>query len=264
LWGTIALVAVLIPIAWFGWSVFEQSRTGLRYSPTTFCAVNAAAPEANVVLADATDKLSPRHQLALRSAIMPLASESDPVIAARGLVSIQAIDGHAGSRGLLRPIVTACRPPVSSSESPTGASEKRLKPAFLKYAAIVSKAVDEVSAIVPDSDASPLLEAVKAVSQDSAFSKVTGPRTITLVSDLLINIPGIMAERDNATLNYSRFASTPYGKEMSADLHGVKVKLVYLQRKRAHHLQTEAHLLFWRDWLSAQGAEVTEVSRVAE
>jgi hypothetical protein len=261
--GTLALAAVTIPLAWFGWSAYTHWRDAPHYSSTTFCQINAPAPEANVVLVDATDRLSERHRLALRNALTPLLSDTNPPVAARGLVSIQAIDGQASSRGLLRPIASLCRPPLLSSESATRATEQRLRPNHVKYTQLLSKAADEVSAIVPDSDVSPLLEALKAVSRQPAFASVTGPRRITVVSDLLINVPGI-TERDNATLDFKRFLSTPYGQEMRADLRGVKVTLVYLLRNRAHHMQTEAHLRFWHDWLAANGAEVVEISRVAE
>ncbi len=263
--GTLILILVLVPIlAAAGWYIADAMNAP-EFDPGTFCQVGVPAPAETVILVDKTDTLSPRQMAAVRREFSALASTETSPITVGGRISVQVIDGSAGSLGWAKPVDSFCRPPLHSAESGTGATDRYLRPAFDRYVRRLNDVADQVAAAAAVSQVSPILEGIQAVSRMPDFASATGPRTLVLASDLLQHVPPYISELDAASTDYKqKLSGTTYGHDTTADLRGVTVRVLYLERKRARSLQLPSHLDAWRQRFAAEHAKNIDVTRLPE
>lgn len=111
---------------------------------------------------------------------------------------------------------------------------------------------------------SPLMESIQSIAVTS-FGKLgrqTVPKTLVVVSDLLQN-----------TSNYSHYshvvdfgsfsADTDAYRALAADLRGVDVEILYLQRKTERAISGNDVVNFWYAWLDEHGAGRVHTTKLA-
>lgn len=106
----------------------------------------------------------------------------------------------------------------------------------------------------------PLLEMLSELSLRADFGENVQDRTLIIVSDLMQNTAEYSQYKDK--IDYKYFSERPYAQEVAANLHGVKVKIVYLLRDSLRRYQGKRHLSFWKDYFKNAGAEVVSIKKV--
>lgn len=102
----------------------------------------------------------------------------------------------------------------------------------------------------PESDSSPIMEAVTAASWRADWSPTQARRRLVLISDLMQHGPdGSLYQGDAVGL-----ARTTSAKGAPPDLTGVEVEIVVLRRPGHLAVQTEVAEPFWVAWFTVRGA----------
>ena len=108
---------------------------------------------------------------------------------------------------------------------------------------------------------SPILEAVWQITCLSQFSRVTGPRTLVVVSDLVQNTNSFSFYRGENTF------FTPAGElrdpKWIADLKDVEVEVWWIQRDRDATLQGPQMVSAYTSYFNARGASSVQFTAVA-
>jgi len=227
-----------------------------------WCIENQLATSAAIVLGDRTDPYSDRQRAAVDKVFEPFAAKQAPSLPVRARLTVMTFDGD--TKGFPRVVDSFCRPPLIAQESETGATKTRLEPAYERYVTRVHDAFDKMTTDATKSDWSPIFEAIREVARRSELGPGVNPRRLVIASDFLQSVPYQLTEADNAHLTLAAFLKTPYAQQVRADLRGVTIDVLYLQRRRAIKLQTPTHQQFVKDWLTAMGGDITSFDTVPE
>jgi hypothetical protein len=86
------------------------------------------------------------------------------------------------------------------------------------------------------------------------------PKRLIIISDFMQNVPGGLSMY-NGVPDFGKFKLTPYYARVRADLHGVSVTGLYLERGGLR-VQDGAHVSFWERYFQDQGASLDDVEKV--
>ncbi len=106
---------------------------------------------------------------------------------------------------------------------------------------------------------SPIMEMIQTVGRLRDFRPTpTHRRRLIIFSDMLQNVPDYSHYRTKP--DYRIFKENSYAQRLRVDLGGVEVRIIYLLRNGARHLQTNAHGVFWEQYLESLGAQLSEIA----
>lgn len=107
---------------------------------------------------------------------------------------------------------------------------------------------------------SPIMEALRAVSEAPEFRGGVGPHRLILVSDLQQNTTRVTL--CTRLPSFDSFRRSQLVSTLLPDLHGVVVEVLFIPRAR-HDLESELALQhFWRAYFQAAGVPVVQIERL--
>lgn len=271
-----AFAAIAVAVL-FAWSLIPE--TVLR-NRETMCPVDGPR-SVTAVLIDTTGNFNAMTRADVIQEMEALLAESttDDMITVyemRGDVPEDPPDGQPQRWPLPEPLLTVCNP-----GDPETASDLFENPAMIeramneKYLAPVRGLVSDLVREDSFADWSPLMETVQTVQINVLGAPVLAGlnRRIVMITDLIQNSPVLTfnrgsgaARRRGGLPEYESFAETPAARTLSADLSGVDVEILFVERE-AHAAiaggKTRALVDWWDLWFADQGATVTNVKRLA-
>lgn len=231
----------------------------LHRRDTDLCLKSAAPTAVTAVLVDGTDKLSPEHETQLKAVFQELKRET-PV---NGKLLIMGLTPAAAPNSV-SVVFAACNPGTKRGtpflDHPAVAPADR---AWLnRYAKPMDAALARLGELPESPAASPILEAITALTTRADFDRGVPKRTLILVTDGLQLTPGVYSHFRSGDLwaSYLRSGIAPF---VQADLAGADVRIVYLLRPAFAARQTPAHRAFLVRWLRERGAASVSFRGVA-
>lgn len=231
------------------------SQTTVRLDRETMCPVDQPPASITAVLVDASDPLTPVQTEKVRKELDVIRDQL-PRHAAFELYLV----GDTAS-GVREPLFKACNP-----GSPEQISEWREAPILALHKwreGFVGPMEQAFAKAMPtkDSKTSPIAESLQSIAVtafgDAGLKGV--PKHLVVVSDMMQNTARLSHYKG---VDYDRFIGTPAAAQLTADLRGVDVLVLYVRREATHRWQGKDHVLFWQSWFSDQGAALSRVVAV--
>jgi hypothetical protein len=222
---------------------------------TTLCPTKRPPSEISVILLDVSDRFSEPQRLQIQNKLTRF-RDSIPRF---GLVEVYTVDRL--SRRVTEPVVHMCNPGTGADLNRIYQNPELAKKKWNGFATKLSSDIDRQIAS-PAMKTSPIFEAIQATALRT-FGKPDYdglPKHLVIVSDLMQNVPGALSMYAGVP-SFKSFRASPYFSRVRSDLDGVDVLLYYLARPSVRQ-QDRAHLGFWRDYLTSQGAEVLGVEKI--
>ena len=252
--GIAALTVLLAAGIGAAWWIAEGRRVAV--DANTFCPTDRPPPTVVAVLIDGSDPLTPVQTRLLRQEITDLRAR----IPRYGALEIYRVG--TTDTGVREPMFRACNPGRPNEieawrESPLQARQRWQQ----GFVGPLERVLQEV---VPDGSArrSPIIESLQSVAV-TAFGSAQldgAEKTLLIASDMLQHTDRLSHYRDVRTFDQLRAA--PDYANLTADLTGVDVEILYIQRADAKQ-QGRSHTMFWQSYFADQGAVVARVLPLA-
>jgi hypothetical protein len=208
------------------------------YEAATLCLQDRPAPQHIFFLVDATDRLEARHAARLERAV-----QEEIARAPRwSRFSIAMLDGNPDQVPNL--LFSACDPGDRASasalwENVSGLEEDRRT----RFAAPLKDALSALRRARPLAR-SPLVEGLAALaSGEHLHDPRNRPTTLVLVSDLLQFAPGFSLYGEGS--DWAAYRASTGAVRTAADLRGVSVRVLVLERPDKGEAQDRAKSAFW-------------------
>lgn len=221
----------------------------------SLCPTDRPVPTVWAVLLDVSDTFSEPQALQVQSELRRIRNSS----ARFDLFEVYAIDGR-GPR-VISPVLRLCNPGTGADMSELYQNPSKARKQWKEFDARISSKIIELLR-APDGEASPILEAVQAVAiRTLGMPELDrAEKNLIIVSDLLQYVPGKFSHY-NSSPTFAEFRETPYYLQVRADLENVTVRVFYLARSDLG-IQGAKHWRFWEEYLSVQGALISDVKRI--
>ena len=245
--GALLIVVVLAATLVTGLTLWQLSKSRIEVDKDTFCPI-AGAKETTVVLIDRTDSLNLVQQAALLQKLEDIKAETPKY----GEIEIYTV-GEI-SDALLRPEIKLCNPGRGEDVDPTIGNprlvEKKWKDGFQVPLERVFKDMLQPG----EAKTSPIAESIQSIALTSFDVERGGDvdKRLIVVSDMLQNTPEFSQYR--GLTPFERVKQTDYYRHIQAHLDGVRVKIWYVRRPTARHIQGGAHIEFWQQFFMDEGA----------
>ena len=251
----VLLFALLGTVAGGGWLWWRGNQALVPTDATTLCATDRPPTEIHVVLLDMSDAFTEAQRLQVENSLGRLKSS----IPRLGRIEVFRVTG-AQDR-VITPVFTVCNPGDGREvnqlyQNPTFATAK-----WNQFSSGLNTQLATLMAS-PSTPTSQIMEAIQATALRTfgrpEFQGI--PKRLTVVSDLLQNVPGGFSQYEDVG-TFASFERTAYFNRVRADLTGVKVTCLYLVRPGAPQKWPE-HYVFWEQFFKAQGGEVGTIDPI--
>jgi hypothetical protein len=251
--GAIVLAIGLLA-AGGGWLYVKSNELRVVTDADTLCRADGALPEVTAVLLDLSSELSDVQRLDVKNELTRLRD----TVPRFGRLEIFAVDDRAPR--ILEPLLRLCNPGRGEDMNELYQNPQLARQRWERdFASTLDAAIAKLLGM-PESATSPIFEAVQAVAlqtfDDPKLDEVD-TRRLVLVSDLMQNVPGRLRMYDEIP-KFEQFKGTPYWLDVKAELAGVDVTVLYLQRPASQRLWSR-QIEFWSQYFQAQGASVERV-----
>lgn len=251
-----ALGAVFLTLLAGGfWLHWKSQAVSVPTHPVTLCPKDRTPSEVLAILLDVSDQLAEPQLLKIEHEVQRL-RDSLPTW---GLVETYVV-ARDGER-LATAFISLCNPGDGSEMSRLYQNPEIARKRWEGFAEEFGRRLRAVMSL-PDADSSPILESIQAVAlRTFDRPELDGVRKrLVIVSDLMQHVPGAMSHYQGVP-DFKTFERSDYYSQVRADLSGVDVTLLYLNRTAAP-VQGTAHIAFWQQYFAAQGAVVQDVTRI--
>jgi hypothetical protein len=234
-----------------------SKRNEVATDPLTLCPTDQKPQEVLAILVDVSDSFSQAQRIQVFNTIERVRA----AMPRYGLLELYTLGDP--SAGLVRPRLSICNPGDGANMSELYQNPRLAKARWTKD---FGRRVDTLLDVLinqPDSATSPIFEAIQSIALYSfgAASRDAIPHRLLVISDLIQNNPDKFSQYSGPT-NFSALRSLPYYSSVRADLSGVQVDLVYLERPSAQQVQGAKHIAFWSEYFADQGAVVEDVTHI--
>lgn len=238
-------------ITWF-WTDANRTPT----DPNTLCRTDAPPAEVMAILIDVSDYLSDTQRLGVVNALDRVRAD----LPRFGLLELYMLPNEP--RDMAKPVASICNPGDGSDmnrlyENPVIA-KRHWKEDFRD---VLDTRIAEMM-LSNDSKSSPLMEAIQAISLQSfgRIERAHVPHRLVVVSDLIQHVPAY--SQYSGSLDFEALSRTPYYSTVRTNLAATKVEIVYIARPTATAVQSAAHVTFWNQYFSSQGARIARVDKI--
>ena len=239
--GSLVIIAALL----IAQGVFQAASS--RVDPKSLCRTDRPLVGHTVVLVDVSDAMQAEEirQLLIRVEAIRKGIPKD------AMLSVFFV--NESSSDVLSERFCKCNPGDGSDANPLwqgpAVIAKKWQTAF---GAPLDSALREASHY-SESNASPILEAIRYVTEHDDFTRSTTNRRLVIVSDMIQN-------SDRFTLyggprSFAEFSRTEAATELMPDLRDAEVEIEYLIRPRYRGLQNDKLKQFWQDYFARAGAK---------
>ncbi len=105
---------------------------------------------------------------------------------------------------------------------------------------------------------SPILEMIREISYREDFSSNVLKRNLIIIADMMQNMPNLYSHYSDI-IDYKEFKKDPYFNEITTNLNGIEVQIIYLYRPKANLKQGRKHIFFWEQYFQNMGAHISLV-----
>lgn len=246
-----AFLLAAFGVAWF-WT--EANRTPT--DPSTLCRTDEPPSEVIAILIDVSDYLSDTQRLGVINAL----DRARANLTRFGLLELYMLPNEPGV--MAKPIASICNPGDGSDmnslyENPVIAKRHWQE----DFRDVLDTRIAEMM-LSNSSKSSPLMEAIQAISLQSfgRIERAGVSHRLVVVSDLIQHVPAY--SQYSGSLDFEALSRTQYFAMVRADLAGAKVELLYIARPTEKAVQGAAHVAFWNQYFSSQGALIERVDRI--
>lgn len=250
------LAAILVALlAGGGWLYWKSQSLKVEVDPITLCPKETAPSEVLVILLDLSDRLDEPQRLQLNNELDRIRDS----VPKWGRIEVYVVGRD--QKDVVSPTEPLCNPGDGSDMDPRYQNPELAMKKWLDYRTRLAQTIDDRLSL-PESSVSPIFEAIQATSLRTfglpEFDAVA--KRLVVASDLLQNVPGPMSQYQGVP-DFKAFTDSPYFSRIRADLDGVDVTLLYLERSDVP-VQGPAHIEFWGQYFAAQGATVQIVKKI--
>jgi len=215
--------------------------------PDTLCPVRQPPAHTTMILVDATDALEPRHRRRIEAAI-----RSERQRLAKGdRLTLAILSDHDPREPIIA--FSKCNPGDGADANPWLQNPARRD---AQWRTSFGDPLEEAVARALKGragTASPLTDAIGALSREPEFAGAGGARRLVIASDMMEHRPGVFSLYA-AGATYASFRHTQAGLRPSPDLAGVDVRIVQLDRPDREARQMDARDQFWAPYFTEAGA----------
>jgi hypothetical protein len=230
-----------------GYWYWKARQAYVALDGVTLCPVDG--PRAiTVFLLDRTDPINAIQKEDLRNQIEAIVMDI-PRYGKLEFYTVEPIEGRP-----LRPRYAMCNPGRGEEIDPTIANPRRVEEMWRSgYRVPLEEALDDIIEF-GSASSSPIMESIQsvAVTEFGPGKRSDATLRLVLASDLLQHTRGYSHYR--GIEDFERFRASPYYRKVRADLRGVEIELLYLQRDKQIELGARKHVTFWEDYFADQGA----------
>lgn len=250
----ILTVVAAIVIAIIAYNMYQAGESG-RYDDR-MCRTDRPLAGMTAILIDKSDPISDAEVAALQKRIRQISDK----LQRNELLTFYVLNGDNANN--LAEGFCLCNPGQGAS-----ANALTQNPAFIQqkydssFGAPLAKALSVLKS-GQGTETSPLIEAVRALSEIEEFQKAPKHRSIVLISDMLQHTREYSQYSNGIT--YADFSKSEYGQKMLPDLKGVAVAIEYISQKKYKKSQTPEHQQFWKEYFKAAGASTVSLHVVGE
>lgn len=244
--GLLILAGILVVLALLGMMAWLQIRQRGMIDEYTLCLKGRPPAERTIVLIDKTDPMSDKQ---VRELVSKIRHIKDVELKTNGMLSIFLVGDSDG--GYLSRAFCLCNPGHEANQLVEDPG--RVQARFDSLFGQPLEAALDILVKSETSPQSPLLEAVRQVSQLEEFSP-DAPRRLIIVSDMLQNTDGFSLYRNRPT--FAHLKDSAYYEQVRTDLSGVAVQEIRILRRRDQALATAELDQFWRSFFMDCGAKV--------
>jgi hypothetical protein len=249
----IAMILILIASGLALYLLSEKNKVLL--DPTSLCRTDTAPAEIVAVLLDASDTLSEPQVLRIANEMQRVANS----IPRWGQIDIYLV-ARSGER-LPEKIESICNPGTEADVNSLYQNPGLAKRRWMEFSNRFQDVTRDAAALA-DAETSPIFESIQSIALKTfdhpALDGV--PKRLILISDLLQYVPG-KTNHYRAVPSFAEFEGSAYFNQVRADLKSVSTTVFYLRRTGASP-QGYNHVVFWTEYLKAQGASLTAIESV--
>ncbi len=238
-------VAALFVLRW------QTAQQHVALDPVRHCPVEGGPRGYLAVLFDVSDPLLRVQPKALRKELLDLEATL-PVHHQVEIFVIRTSD----AADLPKPEFDLCKPPAwSPGDSPWTRNPGQVQRAWEEgYRRPLEEALDGAMKAPPTAD-SPLMELIQAAAVTAFPGHADpAPRRLVIASDFLQHTEDY-SHYGAGPPRFEDFVGTPAAGKVKADLSQFDVVMLYLRRDGQEHIQTPAHLEFWKRFFTWSGIE---------
>ena len=209
-----------------------------------------------VVLLDRTDPLNTIQKQDLRNQVERIVS-GIPRHGKLEFYTVEPVEERP-----LQPRYAMCNPGRGAEIDPTIGNPRRVEERWRTgFRAPLDEALRDLMA-PGTAPSSPIMESIQsvAVTEFASRQRTDAKLQLFLASDLLQYTSGYSHYR--GIEDFAAFRSTPYYRKVRADLRGVDVDILYVQRDKQIELGSRRLVRFWEDYFADQGASIARVHPV--
>ncbi|MGH8551272.1 MAG: hypothetical protein ACRERU_22230 [Methylococcales bacterium] len=246
-------LAILIVIALVGARAMLES-THVDLDPDTLCPVDGS-PEYVAIVFDKTDAYNPIQQQFLKRYFSHLKS----ALPSGARISLFVIE--AGNEKRIEPELVICNPQSGQDASYWTANPKALRKRWKERFEKPLDAAIEGFMRPASARYSAILEMLQIVAL-SGFppGSENAGKLMIIVSDMLHHTTEWSHYRGE--MDFNSLLKSPYYQKIRTDLHDAEVRILYVRRDGAEHLQTKGHAYFWADYLNSINGRVTLIEKI--
>lgn len=253
-----AILMIMVAVALVGAFITLRLKSRslvVRFDANTLCPTDRAVASVTAVILDVSDRFSEAQTLAIQHQLQRI----EGGIPRFGLVEVYTVERMG--RGIAQPVVHLCNPGTDADVSAVYQNPAHARARWQHFSDTLHS---EFAAMLshPAMSSSPIFETIQAV----ALRTMDGPqfdsvsKRLIVISDFMQNVPDGLSMY-NGVPDFRIFKLTPYYARVRADLRGVSVTGLYLERSGLR-TQNGAHVSFWEHYFQDQGASLDDVEKV--
>jgi hypothetical protein len=243
----IILVVALVLLGGFLTTYFLAKEDASHISQD-FCRADPM-PEMTAVVIDHTDKINTIQKADLERRLWDIANNLDK----NGKIQFFSVEKVGNS--VLQPGLSLCNP-GSEKEVSEWSGNKRLarKHYEEKFASLLKEKLEDILN-APTATTSPIMEATQSVvvTAFTGNSNTANKKKLVLVSDLLEHADGFSVYK--GAPDFDDYRKGGHWSSVRADMSGIEVVILFLNRPGAENIQKRNLQKFWMDYFYEQGAK---------
>jgi hypothetical protein len=248
------LTASAIAVFAVGTFVVRGLLTQVALDTETLCPKKSLPAAQIAVLLDVTDTLNEVQ----RESVLRSFENLQESLGTQAQLSLYALRAPAKSH--LQPEVRLCNPGSGEGASWLWENPEKIQRRWERGFRQPLRKLLEETLNSPEARISPIMEQIQAASV-TAFDSEVEDRRLIIISDLLQNSEILSMYRGN--IDFDEFHLSPAYERVRADLTGVSIQILYLQRSDSPFIKrNRSHITFWERYFEAMGASIDTVDRV--
>ncbi len=251
--GWFILGSCFLLVIFFGIFVYSYKMSNHSRDKVTQCRNDSFISKETAIIFDATDSFSDTQAILIKDKMNEIISES--LLDERFTFYILGKEESKYKKEF-----AVCNPGDGTDKNNLTSNIRRIKKQWeLKFHNKISSTVDK---LIGENTAinSPIMKMIKFASVDTISPSKSTDKRLIIVSDMIEHT--IRYSHYKNDLSYKNISSTPYIKQLKSHLQKTSVQIMYILREKDTSIQNRKHILFWENFISASGGQITKVESI--